>query len=53
MAKSKWARSVVDTFDHLYIGWGNAKRITFEPDPDVTIVGNTAGIEGGLAAWHD
>ena len=54
--------------NHLYIGGGNAKRITFEPDPDVTIVGNTAGITsgetvtdwtaftrraGGVAAWHD
>ncbi len=40
-------------FDHLYIGGGNAKRITFEPDPDITIIGNKAGIEGGVAAWHD
>ena len=41
------------SFDHLYLGGGNAKRITFEPDPDVTIIGNKAGIEGGVAAWHD
>jgi len=41
------------SFDHLYLGGGNAKRITFEPDPDVTIVGNAAGIAGGVAAWHD
>jgi polyphosphate glucokinase len=41
------------SFDHLHLGGGNARRVTFEPDPDVTIVGNKAGIEGGVAAWHD
>ena len=40
-------------FDHLYLGGGNARRLTFEPDPDVTIISNRAGIEGGVAAWHD
>jgi polyphosphate glucokinase len=40
-------------FDHLYLGGGNARRLTFEPDPDVTIISNKAGIEGGVAAWHD
>jgi polyphosphate glucokinase len=40
-------------FDHLYLGGGNAKRVTFEPGPDVTIIGNKAGIAGGVAAWHD
>ncbi len=40
-------------FDHLYIGGGNARHIAFEPDPDVTIISNEAGIEGGVAAWRD
>ncbi len=40
-------------FDHLYIGGGNAKHITFELDSDITIIGNQAGIEGGVAAWRD
>lgn len=40
-------------FDHLYIGGGNAKKIAFELDPDVTIVPNTAGIAGGIALWRD
>ncbi len=40
-------------FDHLYVGGGNAKHITFELDPDVTIVSNEDGIEGGVAAWRD
>jgi polyphosphate glucokinase len=39
-------------FDHLYLGGGNAKKIDFEPDPDVTVVGDEAGIEGGVALWR-
>ena len=41
------------TFDHLYIGGGNAKKIDFELDPDVTVVSNDAGIRGGIALWQD
>ena len=41
------------SFDHLYIGGGNAKKIDFELDPDVTVVSNDAGIKGGVALWHD
>jgi polyphosphate glucokinase len=41
------------SFDHLYIGGGNAKKIDFELDPDVTVVGNEAGLKGGVALWHD
>src|ERR671922_815401 len=40
-------------FDHLYIGGGNAKKIEFELDSDVTIVSNEAGIRGGVALWQD
>lgn len=40
-------------FDHLYIGGGNAKKIDFTPDPDITIVSNEAGIKGGIALWRD
>src|ERR1051326_7650364 len=39
-------------FDHLYIGGGNAKKITFELPPDVTIVPNTDGLTGGIALWR-
>jgi polyphosphate glucokinase len=39
-------------FDYLYIGGGNAKKITFTPDPDVTIISNEAGIRGGVALWR-
>jgi len=62
VGKKKWNKRVqksigalraLTSFDHLYIGGGNAKHITFGPDPDVTIVANSAGIAGGVAAWHD
>jgi polyphosphate glucokinase len=58
----KWNRRVqkairniraLTSFDHLYIGGGNARKIDFELDPDVTIVSNDAGIKGGVALWQD
>jgi polyphosphate glucokinase len=58
----KWNKRIqraIDTlrllihFDHLYIGGGNAKKITFTPDADVTIISNEAGIKGGVALWRD
>ena len=39
-------------FDHLYIGGGNAKDITFELPPDVTTVSNTDGLTGGIRLWR-
>jgi polyphosphate glucokinase len=58
----RWSRRVekaiadmrrLTSFDHLYVGGGNAKRLTFEPNPDITLVDNQAGIDGGAHAWHD
>jgi polyphosphate glucokinase len=58
----KWNRRVkkaignlrsLTSFDHLYIGGGNARRIDFTLDPDVTVVANDAGIQGGVALWKD
>lgn len=40
-------------FDHLYIGGGNAKRIEFKLEPDVSLVDNVAGLLGGPALWRD
>jgi polyphosphate glucokinase len=40
-------------WDHLYLGGGNTKRITFEPGPNVKIVSNEAGLLGGVALWRD
>src|SRR5437899_9977458 len=39
-------------FDHLYIGGGNAKDITFALPQDVTIVPNTDGLTGGIKLWR-
>ena len=39
-------------FDHLYVGGGNAKDITFPLPPDVTIVPNTDGLTGGIRLWR-
>lgn len=41
------------SFDHLFIGGGNAKKIEFALAPDVTIISNEAGMEGGVALWQD
>ncbi|MGA8757676.1 MAG: ROK family protein [Stellaceae bacterium] len=39
-------------FDHLYVGGGNAKDLTFELPRDVKIVPNTDGLTGGIALWQ-
>ena len=41
------------TYDHLYIGGGNAKKVALDLDPNITIVSNEAGILGGIALWRD
>ncbi|HEY3776578.1 MAG TPA: ROK family protein [Rhizomicrobium sp.] len=38
-------------FDHLFIGGGNARKVTLEPSSTITIVDNDAGISGGAALW--
>ena len=40
-------------WDHLYLGGGNTKKITFKPGPNVTIVSNENGILGGVYLWRD
>jgi polyphosphate glucokinase len=55
---NKRVKKAIDTlrrltnFDHLYVGGGNAKKIDFTLDPDVTIISNEAGMEGGVALWR-
>ncbi|MFX1765634.1 ROK family protein [Paraburkholderia sp. A1RI-2L] len=39
-------------YDKLWIGGGNAARLTFELPPNVAIVPNERGIEGGARLWH-
>jgi polyphosphate glucokinase len=47
------ALRALTSFDHLYIGGGNARKLDFELDPDVTVVSNEAGLKGGVALWRD
>ncbi len=44
----------VFNYDHLYIGGGNAKKINFPLENNISIVNNKAGIKGGAKLWqHD
>ena len=40
-------------WDHLYLGGGNTKKITFTPGPNIEIVSNEAGLLGGVALWRE
>jgi predicted TIM-barrel fold metal-dependent hydrolase/predicted NBD/HSP70 family sugar kinase len=60
--RKRWSKRVARTieilrtvvnFDHLYLGGGNAKKLTFELPPDITVVPNTDGLTGGIRLWHD
>jgi predicted TIM-barrel fold metal-dependent hydrolase/predicted NBD/HSP70 family sugar kinase len=60
--KKRWSKRVARTievlrtvinFDHLYLGGGNAKKLTFELPSDITVVPNTDGLTGGIRLWHD
>jgi len=62
IGKKRWNRRVqqaIDTlrglthFDTLYIGGGNASRISLELTPDVRIISNEAGLKGGAWLWKD
>jgi polyphosphate glucokinase len=39
-------------FDHLYIGGGNAKDLSFTLPHDVSVVPNTDGLTGGIGLWQ-
>lgn len=40
-------------WDHLYLGGGNTKKISFTLPRDVTVVSNEEGLLGGVALWRD
>ncbi|WP_404980149.1 MULTISPECIES: ROK family protein [unclassified Caballeronia] len=47
--------AILDTlvnYDKLWIGGGNAAHLNFELPPNVAVVSNAAGIEGGAKLWH-
>jgi polyphosphate glucokinase len=57
----KWNRRVertieglrpVFSWDHLYLGGGEAKKVTFRLPDDVTVVPNILGIRGGARVWE-
>ncbi|WP_415767910.1 ROK family protein [Paraburkholderia sp. J69-1] len=39
-------------YDKLWIGGGNAERLSFDLPPNVATVPNDRGIEGGARLWH-
>ena len=41
----------VFNYDTLYLGGGNAKKITFKLDDNIKIVANIDGIDGGARLW--
>lgn len=59
--KKKWNRRLgkaiasldaLFNFDRLYIGGGNAKKVTLDLPPKVKLVSNLAGLTGGIALWR-
>lgn len=61
IGRRRWNRRVhlaVETlynlvlYDHLFIGGGNSARLAAPPAENVTIVGNEAGIIGGIKLWE-
>ena len=61
LGAKRWSRRVrkaVDglrpmfVWDRLYVGGGNAQRLTLDLGADVTIVPNEAGISGGIRLWE-
>ncbi|MEW6496554.1 MAG: ROK family protein [Cyanobacteriota bacterium] len=40
-------------YDYLYIGGGEAKKITIDLPPNVKIVPNINGLLGGISLWRD
>jgi polyphosphate glucokinase len=42
----------VFNYDHLYISGGNASKINFPLDENITIVTNREGIKGGIRLWQ-
>ena len=39
-------------YDRLYMGGGNAKKVTLELPENVTLISNVAGLLGGIAFWQ-
>jgi polyphosphate glucokinase len=47
---------ILDTlinYDHLYLGGGNARRVSLDLPDNVSVVSNEAGLEGGGRLWSE
>ena len=62
VGKEKWNRRLqkaiaalehLFNYDHLYIGGGETKQITFKLPSNAKIVPNVLGLLGGIALWQD
>ena len=42
----------VFNYDHLYLGGGNAKKLKFQLDDNISIATNRDGIKGGARLWQ-
>ena len=61
VGRKKWQQRVMQAiaslehlfnYDTLYVGGGNARRITLDLPPNVKIISNVAGLLGGIALWR-
>lgn len=61
IGNARWSKRVLEAvemfdalfhFDYLYIGGGNARKITLDLGHRATLVDNTAGILGGIKLWE-
>lgn len=62
IGKRRWNRRLqkaiallqaIFNYDHLYLGGGETKQISFELPPNVSTVSNMMGLLGGIALWRD
>jgi polyphosphate glucokinase len=52
MRKVIGAVTTLTSCDTLYVGGGNARKVSFAPPEHVKIVSNAAGITGGVRLWE-
>jgi len=62
VGRKKWNRRVARVIaqiqpiwnpNRIYLGGGNAKHLSIELPPHVTVTQNIAGLMGGIVLWHD
>ena len=62
IGKRRWNKRVATVLEviqpifnptHVYLGGGNAKKLTIDLPKNVTVTDNAAGLLGGIALWHD